>query len=170
MATIADILRTKGRSEIFSVPPETSVFEATRLMNAASIGSVLVIESLPGRGRRHLAGIFTERDVLRRVVAAGRSPKTTSVSEVMTPDVIRCDVHASVADVAEQMRRQRIRHIPVIDHTQPMLPLPRPRFGGGLAEEFQVVGLISMGDINAWRFNACEVALHEVENYIHCRA
>lgn len=170
MATIADILRAKGRSEIFSVPPETSVFEATRLMNAASIGSVLVIETLPGRGQRHLVGIFTERDVLRRVVAAGRSPKTTCVSEVMTPDVVRCDLHASVADVAERMRRQRIRHIPVIDHTQPMLPLPRPRFGGGLAEECQVVGLISMGDINAWRFNACEVALHEVEHYIHCRA
>jgi CBS domain-containing protein len=96
-------------------------------------------------------GIFTERDVLQRVVAEGRSPSATPVAAVMTTEVVCCGPETPVDEVAEMMRRERIRHVPVV---------------AGDA----VVGMVSIGDINAHRFNHCEAALHQVEDYIHRRA
>jgi CBS domain-containing protein len=99
-----------------------------------------------------LVGIFTERDVLRRIVAAGRSPETTTVGEVMTGDVICCGPEASMDEIADVMRLRRIRHVPVID------------------DDGSVAGLVSIGDINAHRATDCEIALHQVEDYIYRRS
>jgi len=146
METVLDLLHAKALRVIVAVPPEATVREATALMNDHGIGSVLVV-----RGRR-LAGIFTERDVLRRVVGDGLSPDVTCVREVMTADVICCGHEASVDDLAELMRSRRIRHVPVLD------------------PQGDVAGVVSIGDINAHRFACCEIALHQVEDYIHRRA
>jgi CBS domain-containing protein len=99
-----------------------------------------------------LVGMFTERDVLRRVVAEMRRPEETLVADVMTAEVLCCAPETSIDEVSEVMRRQRVRHLPVVD-------------GEGL-----VVGIVSIGDVNAQRFSSCEVALHQVEEYIHRRA
>ena len=82
METIRDLLQEKGHRPLCVTLPGSSVLEATRLMNAERIGAVLVVHD------RRLAGIFTERDVLRRVVADGRVPDLTPVAEVMTADVL----------------------------------------------------------------------------------
>lgn len=145
METVMDMLRGRPRRLVTSVPLAT-VLEATRRMNEEQVGSVLVMD-----GPR-LLGIFTERDVLRRVVGRLRQPERTPLSEVMTADVICCPPEAPVDDVAELMRRRRIRHVPIVD------------------AEDAVVGLVSIGDINAHRFSRCEVALHQVEDYVWRRA
>lgn len=146
METIRDLLHEKGHRPLCVTLPGSSVLEAIRLMNTEHIGALLVMR---GHG---LAGIFTERDVLRRVVAAGRVPECTPVAEVMTADVLCCGPDTVVEEVAEMMRRERIRHVPVVD------------------ADGAVVGMVSIGDINAHRFNHCEAALHQVEDYIWRRA
>ena len=146
METVMDILRFKGFRPPVATNPAASVLEATRLMNDERIGSLLVMHA----GR--LVGMFTERDVLRRVVAEMRRPEETLVAEVMTAEVLCCVPETPIDEVSEVMRRQRVRHLPVVD-------------GDGL-----VVGLVSIGDVNAQRFSSCEVALHQVEDYIHRRA
>lgn len=146
METAFDLLHAKSPSRIVAVPPEATVWEATTLMNKQEVGSVLVI-----RGSR-LAGIFTERDVLRRIIGPARSPVDTLVGEVMTADVICCGQEMPIDEVAELMRSHRVRHVPVLD-------------AGG-----DVIGLVSIGDVNAHRFASCEIALHQVEDYIYRRA
>lgn len=146
MDTVFDLLHAKQLRAVVAVPPEATVWQATSLMNDQGIGSVLVV-----RGRR-LAGIFTERDVLRRVVGESRSPDDTPVGDVMTSDVICCGQETPVEEVAELMRSHRIRHLPVLD-------------AGG-----DVIGVVSIGDVNARRFACCETALHQVEDYIYRRA
>ena len=104
METVLDLLHAKSQHGIVAVPPEATVWEATALMNDQGIGSVLVV-----RGRR-LAGIFTERDVLRRVVGEGRSPTDTLVGDVMTADVICCgENHALYASEALRFFRMSRR-------------------------------------------------------------
>jgi len=142
METVADLVQAKPRPGVVSIAPAASVREATVLMNEHGIGALAVTVD------RRLVGIFTERDVLRRVVAESRSPDTTSVAEVMTADVLCCGPEAGVEEVADLMRRRRVRHVPVIDPT------------AGL------VGLVSIGDVNAHRFACCETALHQVQDYI----
>jgi len=146
MDTIRDLLHDKSARPLFTTYPDATVLEATRLMNHERIGALLVIHD------QRLVGIFTERDVLRRIVAEGRSPETTRVGSVMTQGVFCCSPDTGVEDVAQMMVRERIRHVPVVDL------------------DGAVVGLVSIGDINAHRFNQTEAALHQVEDYILRRA
>ena len=145
MDTIADLLSAKPR-RLIGTSAAASVRQATWLMNDHAIGSLLVIA-----GDR-LEGIFTERDVLRRVVAEGRSPDVTRVGEVMTRDVICCSPGDAVEEVAEVMRSRRVRHVPVVDAGD------------------RVMGLVSIGDVNAHRFAACATELVQVRDYILGRA
>jgi CBS domain-containing protein len=140
MDTVFDLLHAKDRRVIATAPAAT-IRQATRLMNDHAIGSLLVTS-----GNR-LVGIFTERDVLRRVVAEGRSPDSTTVAEVMTSDVVCCTPESSVEEVADLMRRRRVRHVPVLAGDE-------------------VVGLVSIGDVNAQRFAACASELVQVREYI----
>lgn len=145
METVADLLAAKP-SHIVATSPTASVRQATWLMNDHSIGSLLVTAS------DRLVGIFTERDVLRRVVAEGRSPEATPVCDVMTRDVVCCSPDASIEEVAELMRRRRIRHVPIVNGDE------------------SVVGVVSIGDINAHRFATCATELVQVQAYIMGRA
>ncbi len=145
METVQTMLGGETRLLVTASPDDT-VLEATQRMNDQHVGSVLVMEGI------RLVGIFTERDVLRRVVGAGLAPERTRVADVMTTDVVCCRPTAGIDDVAELMRSRRIRHVPVVD------------------AEGLVVGLVSIGDVNACRYSRCEVALHQVEDYIWRRA
>jgi CBS domain-containing protein len=145
METVHVLLNAKPW-KVIATSAAASVREATRLMNDHGIGALMVLAG----GR--LQGIFTERDVLRRVVAEARSPDTTSVGEVMTRDVICCSPDDSVEEVADVMRHRRVRHVPVVDAAG------------------RVMGLVSIGDVNARRFAACETELVQVRDYILGRA
>lgn len=92
------------------LPPSTSVMEAAQHMHARHIRAVLVVE-----GDANLVGIFTERDAISRVLAAGRDPLATTLAEVMTnnPEIISPQ-HPAI-EVLRLMRDLRVRHLPVID-------------------------------------------------------
>jgi len=145
MDTALDLLHAKPTA-LVAAAADMTVLEAADLMNRHGIGSLLVLE-----GRR-LVGIFTERDVLRRVVAEALSPRHTLVAAVMTRDVICCAADTPVDDLAELMRSRRIRHLPVVDANS------------------DVIGVVSIGDVNAHRFTSCAVALHQVQDYVFRRA
>ena len=94
---------------LVSGPPELSVLAAAQLMTEHRCSSVVVVE-----GDRPV-GIFTERDLTRRVVAAGRDPATTTLREVMTPDPDTIAADAPVADAIRLMDECCYRHLPVVD-------------------------------------------------------
>ena len=108
MATVRDILARKG-SRVFSVTVDDSVMTAARLMNERKIGGVVVTDE------GQMVGIFTERDILRSIVAEPRDPTATTVREVMTSPVATCRSETSVDECVAVMTRKSIRHLPVVD-------------------------------------------------------
>lgn len=104
---VPDVIATP--QDLATVTPKVTVAEVSALMATRRIGAILVVE----KGK--LAGIFTERDALVRVIAKGVDPKTTTVAEVMTrnPDTIQPT--ESVQTALELMAERGYRHLPVID-------------------------------------------------------
>lgn len=96
-----------------TLSPNASVTDAIRAMQREHRGCVLVTDD--GTTRSKLTGIFTERDVLFRIVDRGRNPAALPIGEVMTPDPETLSVHASVAYVLNKMSVGGFRHIPVVD-------------------------------------------------------
>lgn len=91
------------------VTPDSDVFEASVKMADARIGALLVLSE----GK--LVGIFTERDILNRVVAKGKDPAKTKISEVMTKDVAVSDAEETYEECLSQMRKLGCRHMPVVE-------------------------------------------------------
>ena len=91
------------------VAPDTPVLEAVQIMARENVSSLLILD-----GDR-LAGIFTERDAMRRVLCKELAPATTPIREVMTPDPAVVSAKESIADVVALMDEQKIRHVPVVD-------------------------------------------------------
>jgi CBS domain-containing protein len=102
------------KRELVSVDPQASVADAARRMHEARVGAVLVLE----QGR--LAGIFSERDLATRVVAAGRSPDATRVGEVASRPVVTVASGASLRECAETLRGKGVRHLPVLAGGKPV--------------------------------------------------
>jgi CBS domain-containing protein len=108
--TLDIVVRDKGSDELITVPASATVGEAIDAMTEHEIGAVLI------RNEEGLvAGIFTERDVLVRVVKAGRDPKTTPVSLVMTRDVRFVTPGTTIEAALSLMYVNRFRHLLVID-------------------------------------------------------
>lgn len=103
MAIIGSLMKT----HTVTVTPETTVADAARSMAKNDVGAVLVVED------RQIRGILSERDVVSRVVAEGRDPTQTKVSEVATSQVLSVDVHVHVRECAKLLRDAGIRHLPV---------------------------------------------------------
>jgi CBS domain-containing protein len=141
MATVRDILSRKG-TDLVSVPPTATVLEAARRMNERSIGGVVVLAD------GMLAGIFTERDVLRRVVVPGRPPAGTTVAEVMTTPVMTCSSTTKIEECAELMTSRRIRHLPVMDD-------------GVLG------GMVTIGDVLAFQVRDQETTIQHMTNMVY---
>src|SRR5258707_7968410 len=96
--------------EMVVVDMATSVVQAARIMSERQIGAVPVVD-----GER-VAGIFTERDVLSRIVAAGVDPARTPVSEVMSTSLIVADITESHDVCMRRMQQARVRHLLVLDN------------------------------------------------------
>jgi CBS domain-containing protein len=145
MATATDILARKGYS-ILHVPPSCTVLDAVHKMNQHGVGALVVLDE------GQLLGMFTERDVLRRVVGECRDASTMPVGDVMTSDIHTCRPTDDIEDIATLMRNHRVRHVPICD------------------EEGDLLGLVSIGDINAWNLNHQEAQIENLSNYIYGRA
>jgi CBS domain-containing protein len=145
MPTVADLITAKG-SRVYTIAPSATVLEAIRRMNDNEIGALLVV--LDGK----TAGMFTERDVLRRVMHEMRPPASVRVDQVMTREVIWCGLDTSVEEAARIMKIRHIRHLPVCDR------------------EGNLYGLISIGDLNAFYVREKEQTIDQLTNYVYGRA
>ncbi|MGE0358450.1 MAG: cyclic nucleotide-binding/CBS domain-containing protein [Burkholderiales bacterium] len=111
---VGDILKGKPSASLFSVPTTATVTEAVALMDEKGLGSVLVRDATGA-----MAGIFTERDLMRRVVRQGRDPKTTPMSAVMSPDVRKVPATEKIVEVLRIMVEHGYRHMLVADGGKP---------------------------------------------------
>jgi CBS domain-containing protein len=144
MANVRDILAKKG-SHILMTGKDTSVLQAAILMNDHKIGALVVVDA----GR--VVGMFTERDILQRVVAGQRDPARTCVGDVMTAEVLCCTPQTSIEEARTVMKERRIRHLPVID------------------AEDRLQGLVSIGDLNAYEAASQEQTIFLMSEYIYGR-
>ncbi|MFD2238469.1 CBS domain-containing protein [Aureimonas populi] len=140
--TIRHILNAKGR-DILTVLPSASVADAARMLCERKIGALPIIEE----GGR-LAGILSERDVVRLVVSHGAEGLSKTVSEVMTRDVVTGREEMTLNEAMEAMTRGRFRHLPICD-------------------EDRLVGIISIGDAVKRRIEDVEREAEELRTYIH---
>ncbi|MFT3831210.1 MAG: CBS domain-containing protein [Opitutaceae bacterium] len=113
-----------------------SAQDAVAIMTAHRVGCVCVLES------ERLVGIFTERDVLTRIVAAGLDPRATPVVRVMTPQPLTIDPSLPLDRAMALISERRMRHLPVL-------------------EDGRLIGIISIGDVNKW---VVERLQHEADN------
>jgi CBS domain-containing protein len=122
MQTVKDILDAKG-SEIISIGPDATLYEALEVMAERNVGAILVVDASGG-----ILGIFSERDFARKFIIKGRTGDGTRVKEIMTTRVLYVQPETSISDCMNLMTEKRIRHLPVI-------------VAG------KVVGLVSIGDV-----------------------
>jgi CBS domain-containing protein len=144
MGTIREILARKG-TQVWSVGKDATVLDAALIMNEHRIGALVVLEE----GR--VIGMFSERDVLQRVVAAERDPALTRVAEVMTQEIVCGTLETSIEEVRGAMKNRRIRHLPLVDGDRKLL------------------GLISIGDLNAHEATSQEQTIHLLQEYLYGR-
>lgn len=105
-AFVKDIIQHK---DFFSLPGSTTVQKAVEVMTQGRVGAVLVID------QETLRGIFTERDLLYRVIGVGKNPKTTRLDEVMTVKPHTLPPTATLPDALDLMRSYGYRHVPITD-------------------------------------------------------
>ncbi len=138
---IGTVLNQKSR-EIFSVLPETTVYDAIELMDQKNIGALLVMKG------DKLVGMFSERDYTRKVVLRGKRSRETTVSEIMSSEnLVVTHPQEGVEKCLRVMTDKRIRHLPVV-------------------EGEKVVGIISIGDLVKWVIASQSAAIAHLENYI----
>ncbi|MGD8726254.1 MAG: CBS domain-containing protein [Gemmatimonadales bacterium] len=140
MAKVKDILAHKG-SDVVTMVADDAVVTAARLMNSRGIGGVVVLEE------DEVVGIFTERDVMRRVVAERRDPVTTIIRDVMSTPVFTCQPEANINECVALITEKRVRHIPVIDDA-------------GLC------GIITSGDILAHQLEEQADTIQHLNRYV----
>ena len=135
------VLLERKRQHIQSIKSSATVAEAVADMNHHHIGSVLVVDG----GK--LAGIFTERDVLRRVVGAGLDPLLARVADVMTKNLVTIAPDTTVEVVMNIFTDKRCRHLPVL-------------------RDGQLEGVISIGDVMRWMVDMHSTECEHLKNYI----
>jgi CBS domain-containing protein len=137
---IRRVLEHKG-PDVECTSVDTTVLDAVERMNAKRIGALVITDG------RTAIGIFTERDVLARVISRGLDPRLTTVGEVMTRNPITVRADTTVAEAMMIVTQRRCRHLPVVDDT-------------GLR------GLISIGDLTSWMVRDQQQTIDDLHNYI----
>jgi len=143
MPKAQSILEKKG-GDVATVDRKATVLDAAKIMNQKKIGAVVVTE-----GDR-VIGIFTERDILNRVVAAGKDSKITPIGEVMTSPMACCRRDTRIAECKTVMSQKRIRHLPVV-------------------EEGKLYGMISAWDILASEVTDQQATIEYLHEYLYGR-
>lgn len=138
--TIDAILAQKG-TEIFSISPEATVFEAVELMANKNVGALLVIQD----GK--LVGLISERDYTRKVMLRGKKSRETPVREIMSSDLAVVSSREPVENCLRMMTDKRVRHLPVLDGET-------------------IRGVISIGDLVKWVIATQSAAIEHLEMYI----
>jgi CBS domain-containing protein len=140
MQTVRELLVRKG-GQIWSVSPDSTVYEALQLMADRNVGAVLV------RDAERLLGIVSERDYARQVVLKGKASRDTPVREIMTVRVVCIVPERTVEDCMALMTDKRIRHLPVL-------------------QDGKLVGVVSIGDIVKAVISEKQFRIEQLESYI----
>jgi CBS domain-containing protein len=140
MPTAQDILSRKT-GDVASIAEDATVLDAAKMMNERRIGSLVVVRA------DKVVGIFSERDVLFRIVAETRDPATTRVGQVMTSPVAVCHPATKLAECRSVMTDKKIRHLPVVS-------------------DGKLVGMISSGDILAMEQHEQQQTIEYLHEYL----
>ena len=141
MDTVRDILQIKG-TLVYSISPESSVYEALETLEDNNVGALVVLES-DGK----LDGIFTERDYARKVILKGRSSRETMLQDIMTESPTFVTPDTKIEECMQLMSRKYIRHLPVMDNGQ-------------------LVGVVSIGDIVNYIITQKDFIIECLQRYI----
>ena len=142
---VKTILAAKSRNlggDIVSIEPTADLAAAARLLGARRIGAVVI----RGAGGR-LAGILSERDIVRAIAEQGAAALTSSVGQVMTRNVATCSEDDSIASIMERMTEGKFRHMPVL-------------------AKGELIGLVSIGDVVKYRVEEIEQESEAMRDYI----
>ncbi len=121
LTTARHLLEVKGY-DLWSISPNSTVFDALRMMADKGVGALLVMEG------DHMVGIISERDYARKVILVGKTSRETLVKEIMSSTVYTIHPEQTVEEAMEIMTNRHIRHVPVVDGDE-------------------VLGMISIGDV-----------------------
>jgi CBS domain-containing protein len=140
VSRVTDILDEKGH-DVLDIDADATVFAAVERMVEAGVGSLLVMDG------GDVAGIFTERDYLRRMTLEGRDDKETAVREVMSSPLVVVTPQHAIDECMAMMTDRRIRHLPVV-------------------HEGDVVGIVSIGDIVKFKSKQQSFEIKYLTDYI----
>lgn len=140
MSTVRDMIRKKG-SEVFSIAPDVTVYEALSVMAKYNTGALMVVNN------SKVEGIISERDCVRKVDLDGKSSKTTKVSDIMTSKVIYVEASQQLEECMALMIDKNIRHLPVYDGKD-------------------LLGLISIRDVLKEVIDVQKLMINQLEHYI----
>ena len=140
MLTVRELLAKKG-SEVWSVSPDATVYDALQLMAARNVGAVLVLND------GELAGILSERDYARQVILKGKASRDTPVRDIMTTSVVSVSPDRTIDDCMALMTERRIRHLPVL-------------------KSDVLLGVLSIGDVVKAVISEKEFHIEQLESYI----
>ena len=140
MISVEDVLMRKGPSVVIA-SRETTVREAVNLMCEANVGSVIVKEG------GEVEGIFTERDLLRRVVSPGCDPETTTLEKVMTSPVRSVDLETTISECKDILTHEHIRHL-------------------AITENGSLLGVIGLRDVLSAKLEEDEKLLDEISKQV----
>jgi CBS domain-containing protein len=140
MRTVEQLLNVKG-SDIWSISPQATTYNALQIMAEKNVGALLVIE------KEKLVGIFSERDYARKVILKDKSSKNTSVGELMTREVFYINANSTLEESMALMTAKRIRHLPVLKNKQ-------------------LIGIVTLGDVVRQIISDQQFAIRELEKYI----
>jgi len=135
---LKDILAQKEKG-VIQVDSDCIVVEAAKKMRDNKVGALMVLEN------GELVGIFNERDLMSRVVAERLDPETVKVSAAMTSSIATVPLETPIREAANLMSQNRIRHLPIF-------------------QDGKLCGVISAGDIFAWKLREQEFTLHQLED------
>lgn len=141
MPTAADVLRAKNLSETYYVVPDTSVYEAIRLMSDKGIGALVVLQD------DMLVGMFSERDYTRKIALMDRSSRTTPVSDIMSTTLTTVTPTTSIDECLSLMTDKHIRHLPIM-------------------QDFELIGMLSIGDLVKTMIAEQQKMIQQLQSYI----
>jgi len=139
--TIGAILSQKG-TQVYSIPPDATVFQAIEMMDAKNVGALLVLQG------EEVVGIISERDYTRKVFLKGKRSRETRVDEIMSRDVTVTGSNEPVDRCMRLMTERRIRHLPVVD-------------------DGKLRGVLSIGDVVKHIISTQSATIEHLESYIH---
>ncbi|MEI6736950.1 MAG: CBS domain-containing protein [Pseudomonadota bacterium] len=142
MKNVSELLKKRAQSDIYSVAPDTTVYEAIVMLADLSIGAVMVMDG------DKLVGIFSERDYTRKIALSGKNSRETKVAEIMTAPVLYVTPKHRTRECMALMSEKNFRHLPVLEGNK-------------------VVGMISIRDLMNDIIADHEFTIAQLESYIN---